>query len=104
MPVWTPHAISLALNTWVATHVGRDDIGFVWDPQIPESEHVTKAKQIAAKLQAGEHVDSYTIGEGIAATGDAFDFLLGLPHTAAAEVTTQLAEIQRQLAQAKESE
>jgi hypothetical protein len=96
--VWTPAAVSAALQDWCAQH-GRPDLRFWWDPQIrtPKDDLLDAAARGLRSLQAGES-EAFTIGEGVKALAPALDFLLGLPADQAAQVTSALQSLQRSAA------
>jgi hypothetical protein len=90
-PVWTPNGISRALERWMTEYLDRGDVRLQWRPELPINPIVDDAIADGSAEKRGEE-PTYQLGERLHATGDAFDFLLGLPSDAAADIMRALNE------------
>lgn len=94
--VWTPLAVSLALENFCREHVGRSDIRFRWDSEAPVSERMAHVFERAAAYRRGE-LETYSLGDGVEATEEGMDFLLALGPGGAADASEQLKQLTRGL-------
>lgn len=88
-PAWTPAAVAAALAGWAHQWAGRDDLTFTLVPAAvyDGDEDDLTDEEIEALADGIEFID---LGDGVIATGEVFDTLLGEGPDTAARLTSAI--------------
>jgi len=85
-PGWSSAHLSARLETWCREHLGRSDIFFHFDADF-ESPVVAELRE---QVETLDKDDLYQVADGVYASEQAMDFLLGLGVDNAAAVTQEI--------------
>jgi hypothetical protein len=99
---WSVETVAEALSSWAATHAGRPDLRFAWNPEGEPYPEVVRAAERARKLEEGG--PSWDLGDGLVVADGVVDDLLALEPEERQQVLEAMREARRRFLGESEGE